>query len=446
MNANTKEANLGATGIRENVIRIREKIEEDQKPEVYELLDKAIARLKKATETELDEPNYISFPVSKYLEEFGSSAKNRTARMQLAYYLRGNKNIVTRLGEANDRVVPDNMKPFAYSYVSEEKKKSMGLDAYCMKNLTDEMKEYIQERTKKANAESDIYDLLLVCDYLTVHDAHKKWIKLMGLNMSAALGQPIMRTKKALDDLITARVLVTGQVKRDTRGKATICHLAYSMDDYSELNNQLLSGKAADEFKEKEASKVVVSPKMIMNYMDSEDLMAEESKAYGIMQNLDKKGLGLLQVHDSEQPAPATGLSEKDIRCLKYIVSMVESLSNGNEKKEVESEKTIARLRESLFHIQKENTDLRENLIKAESEVNKLNQRLKAQEKYNQAYSAEARKSMNQLIASVSSTTENFTRIPHKRVTPDDIAEFKSNIIRAATDAQNRLRDFKYEP
>jgi len=80
----------------------------------------------------------------------------------------------------------------------------------------------------------------------------------------------------------------------------------------------------------------------------------------------------------------------------------------------------------------------------ATSEKNKLSIKLEKHERFNEAYAKEARKAMNQLISSVSSSTEWFTKIPAKKLDEDNIAEFKNQVFEAATGAQNRLRDFTY--
>ena len=87
---------------------------------------------------------------------------------------------------------------------------------------------------------------------------------------------------------------------------------------------------------------------------------------------------------------------------------------------------------------------LRKDLANAERELNTLKHDLKIQEEFNQAYAAEARKSMSHLISSVTTTVENFSKKPVKQITGDDIAEFKNDVITAAVNAQNRLKEFTY--
>ena len=118
--------------------------------------------------------------------------------------------------------------------------------------------------------------------------------------------------------------------------------------------------------------------------------------------------------------------------------------AQADQAKEDEKDQKIQKLQRLLSLSQKENTDLRAELAKAESETNKLMHRVKILKDFNDAYTSEARKAMNQLISSVSTITERYTQIPCKRVTPDDTAEFKNGIISAATESQNRLRDFTY--
>lgn len=454
-----KGIDLGETGMRELSVKKREEIEKVQMQSIEKMCDDALSRLKKITKTNSGEPEYISFPISRILEEYGYSGNDKTIKTLLSYFLRGSKNIVTKLGEADNRVVPDNMKPFAYSYVSEDKKRAMGLDAYCMKTLTKEMGQYIEEKAAKAKVTSDIYDLLLICDYLTAHGAHKQWVKLMGLKLSADLGQPVVKTKQALEDLIQANILLTAQIKRTTRGKDTICHLAYSLKDYSIYNNQLLSGVAADEYNSLHGKDLVINNAMVARNIEtmSDEKIKDDAKAIAekIQTGTRENGLGLFTQKEltdkfnSDNIVDATqqeGLSADDIRCLNYIRQrMLQSSDNKTSSdEEAKLKKTVERLQNLLSSLQEENTGLRKELAKAESETNKLKHSLEIQGEFNQAYAKEARKAMNQLISGVSSTTEQFTKIPLKRVTPDDVAEFKSSIISAATEANNRLRDFTY--
>ncbi len=456
-----KGIDLGTTGIRESSVKTRERIEQSQENIVNKITREAKERLKKVTETKTGKPNFISFPISKFLEEYGFSSEDKVIKTRLAYNLRQSENIVTQLGEADNRVVPDNMKPFAYSYVTPEVKQNMGLNAYCMKNLSEEMKEYIQQKAQKVNAKSDIYDLLLICDYLTAHDAHKKWYKLMGLKLSADLGQPIVRTKEALEDLISAHVLLTGQIKRKTRGKDTICHLAYNVKDFSVLNNQLLSGEAEDAYKGEHSSDAVASASLIERNIEtiSEDTCSPQiwDIAKDIQNNLNEhKGLSSQKFLTDESSSDI--LEKSDCKIKSYddltkedaalITQLILRMKKPKLSVEVEEQKKnsalIKQLRDLLTASQDENNQLRKDNLKAESEINRLKHQLKIQEDFNQAYAAEARKSMNQLISSTSSVVEKYTKIPPKRVTADDTAEFKNEIISAAMDAQNRLRDFTY--
>ena len=457
-----KGIDLGDTGIRESSLATRKRIEDNQWKTVKKISDEALKRLKKITETETGEPAYISFPISKFLEEYGFSAEDRTIKTRLAYTLRQSCNIVTQLGEAENRVVPDNMKPFAYSYVPEEVKERMGLDAYCMKNLSKEMKEYIQQRTQKAGAKSEIYDLLLVCDYLTAHNAHKQWYKLMGLKLSADLGQPVMRTKEALEDLIAAHILLTGQIKRNTRGKDTICRLAYDIKEYSTLNNQLLSGEAEDDYRAGKGSETIVDERLIERKIETVDekiipMDKAKSMVQSIQADLDK-GLGLSS-HEKLTPMNDSArieniissdefddtLSKEDMMCLRHLISRLKNSSpNKAESNESNNEKALKRLQDLLAASQEENNKLRKEIANLESEKNKLSIKLEKHERFNEAYAKEARKAMNQLISSVSSSTEWFTKIPAKKLDEDNIAEFKNQVFEAATGAQNRLRDFTY--
>ena len=451
---------LDRIGMRESSVKTRIKIEENQNDTVFHLYNEAIKRIKKVTKTETGEPNYISFAISKFLEEYGISVEDKVTKTRLAYLLRGSKNIATKLGEADNRVVPDNMKPFAYSFVSEAKKREMGLDAICMKSLSKEMKAYIKQCADKIEAKSDIYDLLLVCDYLVGRSAHKKWSKLMGLKMSADLGQPIKRTRLALEELILANIFLTGQAKRRLRGFDTICHLAFSKEEYSLYNNQLMTGKAEDEYRSNESEFIKMNSSIMRDKIDAaaERLPKEETEKFVdlIKNDPENKVLFLKEktVVSSEDDSSNTlrilqqenkdiSLSDEDIKCLSHLVKRLGNIAS-EKNKDVEEERKIGKLQELITSLQKENTDLRTELAKTESKMNKLKHELKIQTDFNQAYSAEARKSMNQLISSVTSTTEAFTQIPAKRVTSDDIAEFKNGIISAAVQVQNRLKDFKY--
>ena len=451
---------LDRIGMRESSVKTRIKIEENHNDTVFHLYNEAIKRIKKVTKTETGEPNYISFAISKFLEEYGISVEDKVTKTRLAYLLRGSKNIATKLGEADNRVVPDNMKPFAYSFVSEAKKREMGLDAICMKSLSKEMKAYIKQCADKIEAKSDIYDLLLVCDYLVGRSAHKKWSKLMGLKMSADLGQPIKLTRLALEELILANIFLTGQAKRRLRGFDTICHLAFSKEEYSLYNNQLMTGKAEDEYRSNESEFIKMNSSIMRDKIDAaaERLPKEETeKIVDLIKNDPENKVLFLKektVVSSEDDSSNTlrilqqenkdiSLSDEDIKCLSHLVKRLGNIAS-EKNKDVEEERKIGKLQELITSLQKENTDLRTELAKTESKMNKLKHELKIQTDFNQAYSAEARKSMNQLISSVTSTTEAFTQIPAKRVTSDDIAEFKNGIISAAVQVQNRLRDFKY--
>ena len=451
---------LDRIGMRESSVKTRIKIEENHNDTVFHLYNEAIKRIKKVTKTETGEPNYISFAISKFLEEYGISVEDKVTKTRLAYLLRGSKNIATKLGEADNRVVPDNMKPFAYSFVSEAKKREMGLDAICMKSLSKEMKAYIKQCADKIEAKSDIYDLLLVCDYLVGRSAHKKWSKLMGLKMAADLGQPIKRTRLALEELILANIFLTGQAKRRLRGFDTICHLAFSKEEYSLYNNQLMTGKAEDEYRSNESEFIKMNSSIMRDKIDAaaERLPKEETEKFVdlIKNDPENKVLFLKEktVVSSEDDSSNTlrilqqenkdiSLSDEDIKCLSHLVKRLGNIAS-EKNKDVKEERKIGKLQELITSLQKENTDLRTELAKTESKMNKLKHELKIQTDFNQAYSAEARKSMNQLISSVTSTTEAFTQIPAKRVTSDDIAEFKNGIISAAVQVQNRLKDFKY--
>ena len=456
-----KGIDLGTTGIRESSVKTRERIEQSQESIVNKITKEAKERLKKVTETKTGELNFVSFPISKFLEEFGFSSEDKAIKTRLAYNLRQSDNIVTQMGEADNRVVPDNMKPFAYSFVTPEVKKNMGLNAYCMKNLTEEMKEYIHQKAQKVGVKSDIYDLLLVCDYLTAHDAHKKWYKLMGLKLSADLGQPIVRTKEALEDLISAHILLTGQIKRKTRGKDTICHIAYNVKDFSILNNQLLSGEAEDTYRKEHGTDVIASSNLIERKIETVSKEVCEPKIWDIAKdikdNLNKqKGLSSQKILTNNAASDSIEksdckiesydeLSEEDIALVKQLISRMKKPkpSIATEEKKRNSA-LIKQLRDLLTASQDENNKLRKDNLKAESEINRLKHQLKIQEDFNQAYAAEARKSMNQLISSTSSAVEKYTKISPKKVTEDNIAEFKNDIISAAMDAQNRLRDFTY--
>ncbi len=452
---------LDRIGMRESSVKTRIKIEENQNDTVLHLYDEAIKRIKKITKTETGEPNYFSFAISKFLEEYGISVEDKVIKTRLAYLLRGSKNIATKLGEADNRVVPDNMKPFAYSFVSEAKKREMGLDAICMKSLSKEMKAYIKQCADKIEAKSDIYDLLLVCDYLVGRSAHKKWSKLMGLKMAADIGQPIKRTRLALEELIIANIFLTGQAKRRLRGFDTICHLAFSKEEYSLYNNQLMTGKAEDEYRSNESEFIKMNSSIMRDKIDAaaERLPKEETEKFVDLIKNDpenkvcflKKDMPISSTDNSNdifhilQPMGNKNarLSDEDVKCLSHLVRRLGNIAS-EKNKDVEEERKIGKLQELITSLQKENTDLRTELAKTESKMNKLKHDLKIQTDFNQAYSAEARKSMNQLISSVTSTTEAFTQIPAKRVTSDDIAEFKNGIISAAVQVQNRLRDFKY--
>jgi predicted nucleic acid-binding Zn-ribbon protein len=161
-----------------------------------------------------------------------------------------------------------------------------------------------------------------------------------------------------LQDLIHAKILVTGQVQRETRGKDTICRLAYSIKEYSAINNQLVNSDIKDE---------------------------------------------------SEKP-------EKHI-----------------------DEKKIEKLQQLISSLQEENVDLRSNLAKVEHENSKLQHQLKIHKDFNQAYEAESRKATNHFISSVMSTVEWYSK---QKITAEKTHEFKANVITAATDVQNHLRNF----
>lgn len=457
-----KGIDLGSTGMRESSILSRERIEQNQSNLVTKLTKEAFERIKKLTQTDSDEPVFVSFPISKFLGEYGISAEDKATKTQVAYNLKKLENIITRWGEAENRIVPDNMKPFAYSCVSKDTKAKLGLKAYCMKNLSEEMKEYIYEMTRKKNVQSDIYDLLLVCDYLTAHNAHKQWLKLMGLKLSADLGQPIRVTKQALEDLIAAHVLLTGKVKRSTRGKDTICRLTYHIKEFGALNNQLLSGQAEDEYRASTETDIVVNENLIERHVTTlEDKIIPLSKTKNITASIQQSindGLGLttqksLTKNQNESTIEDTllgdtfdeALSGEDIKCLKHIISRLKNTqSNDAKSKEGSNEKTVQQLRDLLSSAQVTENQLRKDLANAERELNTLKHDLKIQEEFNQAYAAEARKSMSHLISSVTTTVENFSKKPVKQITGDDIAEFKNDVITAAVNAQNRLKEFTY--
>ena len=451
-----KEIGVSSLGMRESSIKAREVIEENQKEPVLKLVKGALNRLEKVTKTESGEPAYISFPITKYMEEFGISPEDKAIKNQLAYQLRGAKNIVTALGKANNRVVPDNMKPFAYSFVSEEQKKRMGLSAYCMKNLTDEMKKYIQDRAKKINAESDIYDLLIVCDFLTAREADKKWVKLMGLKLSADLGQPVRKTRQAIEDLIRANVLVVGQFKRSTRGKETICHLAYDIQEYSKLNNQILSGEAFDEFNKKGISNTMTNARLLMRNIETESEKVSEKQAKAMAEvlenNADDKGLGLLNADNSHSQTVSldeikngNGVIPDEI-VMASLTQLMQRLSGQQNcvKTQKEEDKKSAHLRELLEDLQAENTRLREELANTEAKLSSTEYILEKHKKFNEAYASEARKAMNQLMSETTTALEKYTKKPVKDVTADDTAEFKTETITAITAAQDRLKDFTY--
>ena len=451
-----KEIGVSSLGMRESSIKAREAIEENQKEPVLKLVKGALNRLEKVTKTESGEPAYISFPITKYMEEFGISPEDKAIKNQLSYQLRGAKNIVTALGKATNRVVPDNMKPFAYSFVSEEQKKRMGLSAYCMKNLTDEMKKYIQDRAKKINAESDIYDLLIVCDFLTAREADKKWVKLMGLKLSADLGQPVRKTRQAIEDLIRANVLVVGQFKRSTRGKETICHLAYDIQEYSKLNNQILSGEAFDEFNKKGISNTMTNARLLMRNIETESEKVSEIQTKAMAEvlenNADDKGLGLLNADNSHSQTVSldeikngNGFIPDEI-VMASLTQLMQRLSGQQNcvKTQEEKDKKSAHLRELLEDLQAENTRLREELANTEAKLSSTEHELEKHKKFNEAYASEARKAMNQLMAETTTALEKYTKKPVKDVTADDTAEFKTDTINAVTAAQNRLNDFTY--
>lgn len=460
---------LSLLGMRESSVKAREALEMSQEELVNTMYEDALSRIKKVTKSDVSE-TYISFAISKFLEEYGVAAEDKAIKTQLAYRLRGSDNIVTKLGEAEGRVVPDNMKPFAYSYVSKEQKDSLGVEAYCMKNLTQEWKNYIKKRAKKAKVESKLYDLFLVCDYLVAHHADKKWKKLMGLKLSADIGQPIKCTKRALEGLKLMSVLLTGQVKRSTRGKDVICHIASSVEEFSKLNNALLSGQAADEYLKSKGSEVVVNPKAIESMVEIESEKIPKSKICqtitGLIDNSDGKGLGLidgkkiglknqnnltiLEQDDNIKHKLSYDLSQQcnianDDAAFEQIESALRYLRkkgvNANTQK---YEQRIEHLQKLLSASQSESIEIRTQLMTAERELNKLKHELAIQTDFNQEYAQEARRAMNQLISVTASITEKFTQIPSKRVTADDIAEFKNGIISAAGEAQNRLRDFTY--
>ncbi len=451
-----KEIGVSSLGMRESSIKAREAIEENQKEPVLKLVKGALNRLEKVTKTESGKPAYISFAITKYMEEFGISPEDKAIKNQLSYQLRGAKNIVTELGKATNRVVPDNMKPFAYSFVSEEQKKRMGLSAYCMKNLTDEMKEYIQDRTKKINAESDIYDLLIVCDFLTAREADKKWVKLMGLKLSADLGQPIRKTRQAIEDLIRANVLVTGQFKRSTRGKETICHLAYDIQEYSKLNNQILSGEAFDEFNKKGISNTMTNARLLMRNIETESEKVSEIQTKAMAEvlenNADNKGLGLLNADNSHSQTVSldeikngNGVIPDEI----VMASLAQLMQRLNEqqncvKTQEEKDKKSAHLQELLEASQLENTRLREELANTEAKLSSTENILEKHKKFNGAYASEALKAMNQLMSEVNKKVVEYTQKNPKDITVDDTSDFENGVINAVTAAQNRLKDFTY--
>lgn len=466
--ATVKKDDLGVTGVRKTSLEKRSKIEKEQADKIVVMTKDAIERIQKVTKSDSGEVNYIDFPISKFMEEYGFSPRDKTVKTRLTYSLRGAKNVVTRLGKARNRIVPDNMKPFAFSIVPEKIKLEMGVGAYCMKNMSEDQKSYVLKQALKAGVKSDLFDMLLICDYLVAHGGYDRWIRLMPLKLSADLGQPILKTESALKDLIEAKVLLTGNIKRNTRGKTLIARVAFTIKEYSELNNQLVSGKASCMFSSECGETVAMSSSM-MAHMVRETEVPETLAALttnNLQNNLDGKGLGLLsgkmltkekesgtllhvEEFDSAQNNGkyagnnSDSLPEQDqelLGHLQYVMAHIAERSN-KPKKEGDTEE-VERLQSMFNSSQKENAQLRSELARLEGELNKTKNLLDAKSRLNDEYLSEARKAMNQLVSTVSSVTERFTQIPAKRVTPDDVAEFKNGIFSAAGEVQNRLKNF----
>lgn len=213
----------------------KEHIEATRRP--YETLFERIRNWK-------EDDGWMPLYITKMIDEFDIGEKNYQS--DVVYSLRCNPNIITkdRPSTSKGRIQPVTL----YKWVPAEEKARLLFRSVTYQNIQEKEIHQLELSYSQGIGELNVNDILCVYDYLVKSGAESKWIEFKPLTISSQRGVYMDHILKVLDDMREKKALLMQEVQRARRMPFYIGHLVTEEHPYEELLEEMMTGKAAQEF------------------------------------------------------------------------------------------------------------------------------------------------------------------------------------------------------
>lgn len=370
-------------------------------------------------------------------------------RMMFFYYLRRDKNILSKLSNKERKNLPESMKPFLFKYVSPDEKNEMGINAIFFRGVPESIKNYIF-RNITNHGVGMFVDVLSVLEFLC--SKKKQWNKISVFNISAFSGVPIENVRFALNTLLKLKLVVFGYVacKKRTGRRTLNIKITFSELEYQEAVRGV--GINAEKIiSSEDALDTDFEFSTIKYFYDS----LEDTGSKKIF--IEEKSEKLEKVDEPEkiekisQPAVAEKIPPINI-VVPEVEGLRETLNNINHcivsftdiaksmyDNEIKRNELINSFMQKNSQQSKEYDELYNQMLAMKKILNK-NERDKYQ------LVKDVQDSLNMMMGQIITETDSFARIPRHQLNEHQIQKYKAGVIQIAVQTAEEIRKLINKP
>lgn len=213
----------------------KEHIEATRRP--YETLLERIRNWK-------EDDGWMPLYITKMIDEFDIGEKNYQS--DVVYSLRCNPNIITKDRPATTKGRIQSVT--LYKWVPAEEKARLRFRSIAYQNIHEKEIDRLESFYPHGIGELNVNDILCVYDYLEKSGAEEKWIEFRPLTISSQRGVYMNHVLQVLDDLQEKKAIIVQEIQRKKRFSFYIGHLVTEDYPYEVLLEEMMTGKAAQEF------------------------------------------------------------------------------------------------------------------------------------------------------------------------------------------------------